>query len=94
MRKALTVALAAASVAAAAVANPAPADAVVIELGRQIWRDHKVTSQTFATAKAIFGPNMLIDIVMLMGNYAGTAALLATVDMQLHTGKKPMLPMP
>ena len=26
------------------------ADAVVIELGRQIWRDHKVTSPTFAKA--------------------------------------------
>ena len=42
----------------------------------------------------MFGPNMLIDLVMLMGNYAGTAALLATVDMQLHAGKKPLLPIP
>jgi 4-carboxymuconolactone decarboxylase len=69
-------------------------DAVVIELGRQIWRDHKVTSEMFAKAKAIFGPNKLIELVMLMGNYAGTAALLATVDMQLHAGKKPLLPIP
>ena len=52
-------------------------DALVIELGRQVWRDHKVNSETFAKAKARFGPNMLIDLVMLMGNYAGTAALLA-----------------
>jgi 4-carboxymuconolactone decarboxylase len=70
------------------------ADAAVIELGRQIWRDHKVTSEMFAKAKALFGPNMLVDLVVLMGNYAGTAALLATVDMQLHTGKKPLLPIP
>ena len=69
-------------------------DATVIELGRQLWRDHKVTSQTFAKAKAIFGPNKLIDLVLLMGNYAGTAALLAAVDMQLHAGKKPLLPIP
>jgi 4-carboxymuconolactone decarboxylase len=69
-------------------------DAAVIELGRQIWRDHKVTSETFAKAKALFGPNKLIELVMLMGNYAGTAALLATVDMQLHAGKKPLLPIP
>ena len=27
------------------------------------------------------------QLVMLMGNYAGTAALLTAVDMQLHTGK-------
>ena len=69
-------------------------DATVIELGRQIWKDHKVKSETFAKAKSIFGPNKLIELVMLMGNYAGTAALLATVDMQLHAGKKPLLPIP
>ena len=69
-------------------------DALIIELGRQLWRDHKLNSETFAKAKAIFGPNKLIDLVMLMGNYAGTAALLTAVDMQLHAGKKPLLPIP
>ena len=63
-------------------------DALIIELGRQLWRDHKVKSETFAKLKDIFGPNKLIELVMLMGNYAGTAALLAAVDMQLHAGKK------
>src|SRR5262245_56044553 len=70
------------------------ADAVVIELGRQIWRDHKVAPATFAKAKEIFGPNKLIDLVLLMGNYAGTAALLTAVDMQLHAGKQPLMPVP
>jgi 4-carboxymuconolactone decarboxylase len=70
------------------------ADAVVIELGRQIWRDHKVKSELFARAKALFGPHRLVDLVLLMGNYASTAALLATVDMQLHEGKEPLLPIP
>ncbi|HEY2136581.1 MAG TPA: hypothetical protein VGH49_11870 [Xanthobacteraceae bacterium] len=69
-------------------------DAVVIELGRQLWRDHKVTSATFAEAKAMFGPNKLVDLILLMGNYAGTAALLTAVDMQLHNGKQPLLPIP
>ena len=69
-------------------------DATVIELGRQIFRDRKVTSDTFAKAKALFGPHKLVDLVLLMGNYAGTAALLAAVDMQLHAGKTPLLPIP
>jgi len=69
-------------------------DATVIELGRQIFRDHKVTPETFSQAKALFGPNKLIELVMLMGNYAGTAALLTAVDMQLHPGQKPLLPIP
>jgi len=69
-------------------------DALIIELGRQLWRDHKVKSETFAKLKAIFGPNKLVELVMLMGNYAATAALLTAVDMQLHAGKKPLLPIP
>jgi 4-carboxymuconolactone decarboxylase len=69
-------------------------DATVIELGRQIWGGHKVTSETFAKAKELFGPNKLVDLVLLMGNYAGTAALLTAVDMQLHKGKQPLLPIP
>jgi 4-carboxymuconolactone decarboxylase len=69
-------------------------DAIVIELGRQLWRDHKVKSETFAKLKELFGPQKLIELVMLMGNYAGTAALLAAVDMQLHPGQKPLLPVP
>ena len=32
-------------------------DAIMIELGRQIFRDHKVTPETFAKAKAMFGPH-------------------------------------
>ena len=69
-------------------------DAAVIALGRQIWRDHRVDSATFANAKALFGPHQLVDLVLLMGNYAGTAALLTAFDMQLHPGKKPLLPIP
>jgi 4-carboxymuconolactone decarboxylase len=69
-------------------------DATVIELGRQLWRVHKVSSELFSKLKVTFGPNKLIDLVMLMGNYAGTAALLSAVDMQLHAGKKPLLPIP
>jgi 4-carboxymuconolactone decarboxylase len=68
--------------------------ATVIELGRQLFRDHKVTPQTFAKAKAALGPHKLVDLVMLMANYAGTALMLAAFDMQLHPGHKPLLPIP
>lgn len=71
-----------------------PTDTAIIQLGRELWREHKVSSATFARAKEIFGPKKLIDIILLMGNYAGTAALLAAVDMQLHEGQTPLLPRP
>jgi 4-carboxymuconolactone decarboxylase len=69
-------------------------DGVPIDLVRQMWRDHKVTPELFAEAKAMFGTQQLIDLVTLSGNYAGTAVLLQAVDMQLHAGKKPLLPIP
>jgi 4-carboxymuconolactone decarboxylase len=71
-----------------------PTDAAVIDLGRELWRDHKVKSETFAKLKATFGPHKLVDLVLLMGNYAGTAALLSAVDMQLSADKQPLLPIP
>ena len=60
--------------------------------GRELWRDHKASSATFAKAKDVFGPNRLVDLVMLMGNYASTAALLTAFDMQIHEGETPLLP--
>ena len=75
-------------------AGLAAADAVLIELGREMFRDHKVKPETFAKAKAHFGAHQLVDLVLLMGNYAGTAALLCAFDIQLHAGKQPLLPIP
>ena len=65
--------------------------AAVIEFGRQIFRDHKVTSEAFARIKALFEPAKLVELVLLMGNYASTAALLCAFDMQVPEGK-PLLP--
>ena len=69
-------------------------EALVIELARELWRDHKVKSETFASLKEIYGPHKLIDLVLLMGAYASTAGLLSAVDVQLPPGKEPMLPIP
>jgi 4-carboxymuconolactone decarboxylase len=65
--------------------------AAIIEFGRQIFRDHKVTSEAYARMKALFAPNKLVELVLLMGNYASTAALLCAFDMQVPEGK-PSLP--
>jgi 4-carboxymuconolactone decarboxylase len=65
--------------------------AAVIELGRQIFHDHKVTLEAFARVKALFPPNKLVELVLLMGTYASTAALLCAFDMQVPEGK-PLLP--
>jgi 4-carboxymuconolactone decarboxylase len=68
------------------------ADAVVIELGREIFTARKVSAATFARALAQFGRRKLVDLVALMGNYAATAALLTAFDMQLDPDQEPPLP--
>jgi 4-carboxymuconolactone decarboxylase len=68
------------------------ADAIVIELGREVFGARKVASATFARCLRHFGRRALIDLVALMGNYAGTAALLTAFDMQLDPGQPPPLP--
>jgi 4-carboxymuconolactone decarboxylase len=68
--------------------------AAIIELGRQTFGDHKVTPEAFARVKKLFEPQKLVELVMLMGNYSATAALLTAFDMQLPEGQKPLLPVP
>jgi 4-carboxymuconolactone decarboxylase len=68
------------------------ADRIVIDLGREIFTARKVAPDTFARALARFGRRALVDLVALMGNYAGTAALLTAFDMQLDPGRPPPLP--
>jgi len=70
------------------------ADAIVIELGREIFAAKKVTPATFARSLRQFGQRALVDVVALMGNYAGTAALLIAFDMQLDPDQPPPLPLP
>jgi 4-carboxymuconolactone decarboxylase len=68
------------------------ADAVVIDLGREIFTARSVSPQTYARALAQFGPGKLVDLVALMGNYAGTAALLTAFAMQLDPGQQKLPP--
>src|SRR5215472_515230 len=49
----------------------AAADAIVIELGREMFGAKKVSAATFARALEQFGRRLLVDLVALMGNYAG-----------------------
>lgn len=67
-------------------------ETVVIQLGREMFAQKKVSSETFARALKIFGARGLVNMVALMGDYCATAALLTAFDMQLPPGEKPQLP--
>ena len=70
----------------------AATDATIIELGRQMFGEKKVTSDAFARARNIFGDRALVELVLLMGSYSSIAALLTAFDVQLAPGQKPLLP--
>jgi 4-carboxymuconolactone decarboxylase len=67
-------------------------DATIIELGRQIFDRKKVDPELFARGRKLYGDRGLVELVMLMGNYAAIAALLCACDMQLAPGQEPLLP--
>ena len=69
-------------------------DALLIQLARELWRAHRVQPTTFVRLKDRYGPRKLMDLVVLMGTYANTAAMLAVVDMQIPEGWEPLLPLP
>lgn len=69
-----------------------PADATIIALGREMFGTRKVSAATYAAALKQFGRRGLVDLVALMANYAGTAAILCAFDMQLDPGTEPGLP--
>ena len=68
------------------------ADAAIIDFGRELFADHRVTSETYARVAAMFDRRMLVDLVNLMGMYAMTAAVLIAFDAQIPDGMEPGLP--
>ena len=68
-------------------------EASIIQLGREIFQNHKVSSETFANVLKHLGKRNLVDLCRFMGNYARTAILLHTVDQHLPYDRQPRLPL-
>lgn len=69
-------------------------EAIVIELGREIFGSHKLSSATYARALQKLGRTNLVDIVDLMASYTGTAARLTAFNQHMPPGWKQFLPLP
>jgi len=76
------------------VANMGDKETVIVQMGRDLIRTHKVGSDTFARAVKLFGHQGVVDIVSLMGDYAATTMLLNAADQHVRPKDKPLLPMP
>jgi len=67
---------------------------LIIEYGRQVLREHKVSPEIFAQLKSVFGAKGIVDLAYLFGAYVSLAVLLATIDSQVPDGNRSELPIP
>lgn len=69
-------------------------DAAIIDLGREVLRNHHASSATAARALNLFGKQGVVNIASLMGDYASTEILLNTFDQHVRPTEKSLLPIP
>jgi 4-carboxymuconolactone decarboxylase len=63
-----------------------PSERTIVRLGREAIGKHRVRRKTYAAAIDLFGAEMLVHVVALMGEYAAAAILLAVFAQQLPPG--------
>jgi hypothetical protein len=51
----------------------------------------RVSSNTFAEVRKLFGPRATVELEELFGLYAATCYELTAFDQQLHVSQKPLL---
>ena len=69
-------------------------ESALVQIGREIFGKHKLSSETYARALKPFGERDLVDLVDLMANYAGTSARLTVFNQHMPPGWKQFLPLP
>jgi len=69
-------------------------ESIIIQFGRELFRQRDVTDETYARALEVLGSANLVDIVALMGNYVATAIRLTAVNQHMPPGWKQFLPLP
>ena len=65
-------------------------DALIIRFGREWFREHRVSSDTFAKTVEAFGQRGTVELIGVMGDYAMVGMMLQAVDQQLPG--RPALP--
>lgn len=70
-----------------------PEETVIIRLGRQLMREHKLDSDLYAEAVEHFGEKGLVEMVTVMGDYVMVGMVLTAIDQHLPPERPALLPM-
>jgi 4-carboxymuconolactone decarboxylase len=69
-----------------------PEETVIIKVGRQIMREHKLDSDLYAEAVRLFGQKGLVEMVTVMGDYVMVGMVLTAIDQHLPPSRPALLP--
>jgi 4-carboxymuconolactone decarboxylase len=79
---------------AAAVPGLGEKERTIIQMVRELIDEPKVSSETFETARRLFGETGLMDLAGLVGHYTIVNYTLKTFDVQRTPGSQLLLPLP
>ena len=74
------------------VAGLSDKDATLITFGRALLREHRVSSELWATMVSHFGRQHTVQIMTIMGEYFRVGLMLNAVDQHLPPARKALLP--
>jgi 4-carboxymuconolactone decarboxylase len=69
--------------------NMAEDEAVVYDFVTELTTTQKVSDETFARAKKVFGDQQIVDLTAVAGNYVMVAMMLAMAEESVPPGKEP-----
>jgi 4-carboxymuconolactone decarboxylase len=75
------------------VAGVGEKEAAIIEFGRQLFREKKVTDDTWSRAVKALGQEGVVHMVALFSNYAMTATIFHAIGQRLRPEQRPLLPL-
>ncbi|MEE2636603.1 MAG: hypothetical protein VYE68_05135 [Acidobacteriota bacterium] len=78
----------------ASITGLGEAEAVVINLGREMFGQYQLSFETYARAVSLFDEGPFVDVVLLMSRYASTAIRLTAFNQHMPPGWPQFLPLP
>lgn len=69
-----------------------PEETVIIKVGRQLLREHKLDSGLYAEAVQRFGKKGFVELVTVMGDYVMVGMVLTAIDQHLPPDRPARLP--
>jgi len=67
-------------------------DTLLITFTRQLLHQHKLDSDLYAKAVAVFGKQGTLELATIIGDYAMAAMMLSATDQHLPPGREQLLP--